>query len=93
MVRESPRRPTLRRRARHSSIRSVDVDPPELDVPQEDPAEGTGATSIDATERLERIARAAYYRGEKRGFSQGFEVDDWLEAEREVDAAPSDPAP
>jgi hypothetical protein len=32
------------------------------------------------------IAQAAYLRAERRGFSGGSEVDDWLAAEAEVDA-------
>jgi hypothetical protein len=32
------------------------------------------------------IAEAAYLRAERRGFFPGSEVDDWLAAEREVDA-------
>jgi len=31
-----------------------------------------------------RIAEAAYYKAEARGFEPGFEVDDWLNAEREL---------
>jgi len=31
------------------------------------------------------IAIAAYYRAERRGFAPGREIEDWLEAEREVD--------
>jgi hypothetical protein len=30
------------------------------------------------------VAKNAYYRAEKRGFKAGFEIDDWLEAEREI---------
>ena len=30
------------------------------------------------------IAQAAYFRAEKRGFAAGCELDDWLEAEREI---------
>ena len=30
------------------------------------------------------IATAAYYRAERRGFSPGRELEDWLEAEREI---------
>jgi hypothetical protein len=37
-------------------------------------------------ERYERIAEAAYHRAERRGFAPGNELDDWLAAEREVDA-------
>ena len=33
------------------------------------------------------VALAAYYRAEKRNFFPGGELDDWLAAEREVDAA------
>ena len=36
-------------------------------------------------ERYERIAQAAYHRAEKRGFAPGYELDDWLAAEQEVD--------
>jgi hypothetical protein len=31
-----------------------------------------------------RIAEAAYYRAEKRGFEPGYELQDWVEAEQEV---------
>lgn len=39
---------------------------------------------IDATQRHAMIAQAAYFRAERRGFVNGGELDDWLEAEREV---------
>lgn len=32
------------------------------------------------------VAEAAYYRAEKRGFAPGKELDDWLEAEKEIEA-------
>ena len=38
-------------------------------------------------ERAELIAVAAYFRAEKRNFSPGGEIDDWLAAEREIDGA------
>lgn len=38
--------------------------------------------SID---REARIAEAAYWRSERRGFGPGQELDDWLAAEKEVD--------
>ena len=31
------------------------------------------------------IALAAYFRSERRGFAPGYELEDWLAAEREVD--------
>jgi hypothetical protein len=36
-------------------------------------------------ERHRLIARAAYFRSEYRGFAPGYELEDWLWAEREVD--------
>jgi hypothetical protein len=36
--------------------------------------------------RYERIAESAYAYAQARGFAPGGEVDDWLRAEREVDA-------
>jgi hypothetical protein len=30
-----------------------------------------------------KIAELAYYKAESRGFEPGYELDDWLEAERE----------
>jgi hypothetical protein len=32
------------------------------------------------------IAESAYLRAERRGFTPGHEVEDWVAAEREVDA-------
>ena len=37
--------------------------------------------------RLRKIAEAAYYKSEQRGFTPCRELDDWLEAEREIDGA------
>lgn len=39
-----------------------------------------------ATEREARIAQRAYELAQARGFSPGAELDDWLQAEREIDA-------
>lgn len=40
---------------------------------------------VDPGERLAMVARAAYFRAEKRGFAPGGEWQDWMEAEIEVD--------
>ena len=37
--------------------------------------------------RQQRIAERAYARAEGRGFAGNQDLDDWLEAEREIDAA------
>lgn len=41
--------------------------------------------SSSADERRHKIAEAAYYRALVRGFAPGREMDDWLEAEVEID--------
>jgi hypothetical protein len=38
----------------------------------------------DSSAYRELVAIAAYYRAQRRGFAPGGEVEDWLEAEREV---------
>jgi hypothetical protein len=40
---------------------------------------------IDATEREAMIRETAYLRAERRGFSPGQELEDWLAAEAQVD--------
>jgi len=42
--------------------------------------------------RRQAVAMSAYYRAEARGFAPGGEEEDWLAAEREVEAAGSNPA-
>ena len=37
----------------------------------------------DSSERRQKIAEAAYYKAERRGFAPGQEERDWLEAEKE----------
>jgi hypothetical protein len=41
---------------------------------------------LGAQERQSKIAEAAYRRAHARGFEPGGELEDWLTAEREVDA-------
>ena len=38
-----------------------------------------------AEERWKVIAVAAYHKAEKRGFAPGDELQDWVEAEKEID--------
>ncbi len=47
------------------------------------------ASSADTAElRHRRIADAAYYRARERGFEPGYELDDWLAAERQIEERP-----
>lgn len=40
--------------------------------------------ALDPPDKMDRIAEFAYYKAEKRGFDPGHEMEDWLEAEREL---------
>ena len=42
-------------------------------------------TEISAEERRHLIADAAYFRSERRNFAPGLEIDDWLNAEAEIE--------
>ena len=42
--------------------------------------------NISAEERWRMVATAAYHRAEKRGFEPGHEREDWLAAEKQIDA-------
>ena len=46
---------------------------------------GTTSAAIDSARRNEMISEAAYYRAQRRGFGWGYELDDWLGAEAEID--------
>ncbi len=48
-------------------------------------ADGARADAVTAAERECLIATAAYSRAERRGFVPGQELEDWLEAEREIE--------
>lgn len=43
------------------------------------------AGAFEQTDRTEMIATAAYYRAERRDFAPGQDMDDWLDAEREIE--------
>jgi hypothetical protein len=52
-------------------------------------ASGPGVTPADASispDVAERIAQRAYELAEQRGFEPGHEIEDWLQAEREIEA-------
>ncbi len=55
------------------------------DDPQIDLAVASTLGTLSAETRLTMIAESAYFRAQARGFTPGFELDDWLDAELEVD--------
>jgi len=49
---------------------------------------------IDDDEAKRRlIAEIAYFAAQRRGFTPGYELDDWLEAEQEVESSIEAPGP
>lgn len=47
--------------------------------------------AISPEQRRAMIAQAAYYRAQRRGFAPGGELQDWLEAEAEIDRSLGEP--
>lgn len=47
---------------------------------------GAGSIQSAQPDLAGRIAEAAYYRAEKRGFAPGYEIEDWVAAEIELHA-------
>lgn len=46
---------------------------------------GISSKGVSNEERYQLIAEAAYYRSEKRSFAPGYELEDWLAAEAEIE--------
>ena len=46
----------------------------------------TASTQTAPEQRQQFIARAAYFIAERRGFAPGNELEDWLQAEAEIEA-------
>jgi hypothetical protein len=62
------------------------------DASQTGPSPQTApARSAPSASREALIAIAAYYRAERRGFLPGYEQEDWLAAEREIDGLGTEP--
>jgi hypothetical protein len=53
---------------------------------QSSSVEADNATVIDPDSRRQLVAAEAYFFAERRGFSGGNEIEDWVAAERLVDA-------
>ena len=51
------------------------------------PPENIPHFDLGMQERHKRIQELAYFKAQARGFAPGHELEDWLEAEREVDEA------
>ena len=51
--------------------------------------ESPAPTAVGPEERYHVVAEAAYFRAEHRGFLPGYELQDWLSAEAELDKLPT----
>ncbi len=49
------------------------------------PITAQGKPNIGPETRHQMVASAAYYRAERRGFKDGSELADWLEAESDIE--------
>jgi len=47
--------------------------------------ERTASSEVSREEKHQLIANAAYFRAEQRSFAPGYELDDWLRAEAEIE--------
>jgi Protein of unknown function (DUF2934) len=62
------------------------VESAEMPVVESGAVKADSATVIDPGNRRQLVAAEAYFLAERRGFSGGNEVEDWVAAERVVDA-------
>ena len=53
----------------------------------ENPDTGSKFTISEEEARRRLIAEITYFATERRGFSPGYELDDWLQAEQEVETS------
>ena len=67
------------------SQESVEATGAAVEVEKDTSAVSSEPGAVDAEVRNRMIAEAAYYRAEARGFATGYELEDWLEAQAEVD--------
>lgn len=74
------------KRARTPKAASAAAPVPTPSAPEPDTFQPQQAAPIHASERHRYVQEAAYFRAERRGFVPGFEHEDWLQAEAEVDA-------
>lgn len=64
-------------KAKQKSVAKESIEKADTDEVTTDPQSRT-------RQHGDQIAEAAYYMAEKRGFVPGYEMQDWLEAEKEI---------
>lgn len=66
------------------SAQKAQPPPPAAPAAKKANAAAGSANRVDGDARRAMIAQGAYFRAEHRGFAAGYELEDWLEAEREI---------
>jgi hypothetical protein len=83
----TPRRPGSARSENGASTAADTAAAPVAPKPRTRKSNATASAprASNMEDRHSSIARAAYFRSQNRGFLPGFELEDWLAAEAEVD--------
>lgn len=77
---------TTRQKAPVRRVARVAVPEPLVSAPADAIEEAHAVAALVPPElRAQMIAEAAYYRAESRGFEPGRDLEDWLEAEAQID--------
>lgn len=77
--------PAARRRTPHPRSVPVPEADTEIDAAPDQPFEEGTRDAIGAELRHRMVSEAAYYRYAQRGYSDGYDIDDWTAAEAEID--------
>jgi hypothetical protein len=82
--RVSPGKKTTKRKT--ATAASELTDGAVMEVLEAAQSEMAGSMNIDPDARRQLVAAEAYFRAERRGFTAGNELEDWVAAERAVDS-------
>lgn len=85
--------PATRHRALHPRTVPVPELEEDIDAAPDQPFEEGARDAISDDLRHRMISEAAYYRYAERGYADGYDVDDWMAAEADVDHLLLNPAP
>jgi len=80
----TPRHPVGAGLSHPRSVPTIEPESESLAAPEQPFAEGTH-DAIDPDLRHRMISEAAFHLYERRGFADGYDLDDWLQAEAAVD--------
>lgn len=78
--------PEKKPRATRAKAAAADEAKPAAKKPRKSAAGKAAKEKVSGEERYQMVAMAAYFIAERRGFLAGYEHDDWLLAEQEIDA-------